>query len=172
MFFALCLYLFGISMLIRKIGSQISLCHDNCASAMRAVQTANKHSRDHPYAVYPNPAKYSQYCKIGCQFYYVDVPKNTTCKRVCDYYYRHEVTTGYSDAMEQAINECKDGCSIANLVCDAGYYCSGGEMRACPTGTYRPSIVNFSIWAFNSAEQCTKCPTGRYRPQKQGEYGI
>ena len=171
-FYVLCVWccLFKTTFpLMLEVAAQISLCHANCASPDRAVQTINKKSRDHPFGLLPNPSKYSQYCKIGCQFYYVDVPKNTTCKRVCEYYYRHDVTTGYSDSMEQAINECQDGCAIANLVCDEGYYCSGGEMRPCPVGTYRPSIQNFSIWAFDSAEQCLDCPSGRYRSQIKGE---
>lgn len=80
------------------------------------------------------------------------VPKNTTCKRLCDYFYRYEITTGYSDIAEEAKLECQNGncfdvanpfaihkynisylgCDIALQVCEPGYYCSVGEMLPCP----------------------------------------
>ena len=65
--------------------------------------------------------------------------------------------------IEEAKLECHDGCDIALLICDAGYYCATGEMLPCGPGTYRASVTGISIIALSLAHRCTNCPKGRYR---------
>ena len=62
------------------------------------------------------------FCKLGCQLFYAEVPKLTTCNRLCTYFYRYSITTNYSDIMEEAQLECKDGCDIALQICSPGLF--------------------------------------------------
>lgn len=126
-------------------------------------------TKPHPWKVAQFPSKNVGFCKLGCQLFYVEVPKNTTCKRLCNYFYRYKVTAGYSDIAEEAKLECQDGCDIALQVCDAGYYCNSGEMLPCGPGTYREPVTDVSVLALSVANQCTKCPYGRYRPASKGK---
>ncbi|RYY86821.1 hypothetical protein EON63_05105 [archaeon] len=51
------------------------------------------HTIPYPYyiQVAPFPSSTSGFCQLGCQIFYVNVPKNTTCKRLCGYFYRYYV---------------------------------------------------------------------------------
>eukprot|EP01031_Cornospumella_fuschlensis_P024188 gene24188-29257_t len=135
---------------------QLELCQANCQSPDRLTgPTRMTDTRPHPWKVAPFPASTSGFCQLGCQIFYVNVPKNTTCKRLCGYFYRYQITAEYSDLAEEARLECEDGCDIALQVCQAGYYCSTGVMLPCPPGT--------------EAEECTPCPYGRYRSTQKGK---
>jgi len=89
--------------------------------------------------------------------------KNTLrlCLERCDHTYQYDITVGYSDVAEVARLECWDGCQIANLRCQPGYYCYLGMMRACPVGTYRHNDISH-------VEDCFPCPKGRYRDREGG----
>eukprot|EP01039_Chlorochromonas_danica_P005534 gene5534-6093_t len=128
-----------------------------------------KHTRPHPWKIAPFPSGNEGFCKLGCQIFYVEVPKNTTCKRLCSYYYRYQITAQYSDLAEEARLECEDGCDIALQVCQAGYYCATGEMLPCPIGTYREAVSGVSIIDLEAAKECTPCPYGRYRSMTKGK---
>ena len=123
----------------------------------------------HPFsqAIFPT-TKYG-FCQMGCQFFFSEFPKNTTCKALCDYTYRYTVTAGYSDLAEEAMLECKDGCDIALQVCQPGFYCNYGEMLPCQAGRYRESIPDLSITSLNAATVCSECPPGRYRASERGK---
>ena len=126
-------------------------------------------ARDHPWKLSQYPVKQDAFCKLGCQLFFTEVPKNTTCMRLCDYFYRFDTVTGYSDLMKNARLECRDGCDIALQVCDAGYYCNEGEMKPCEIGTFREPIDDISIIELNKARVCDPCPAGRYRTLKKGK---
>ena len=107
----------------------LELCQLNCGSADRlSGPTRMPNTRSHPWKIAPFPAKTIAFCKLGCQLFFSELPKNTTCKRNCDYYYRFQGTDGYSDLAEEALLECRDGCQIGYEVCQAGFYCDKGEM--------------------------------------------
>jgi len=149
---------------------QIELCQSNCESSDRLVgPTKMLDTRSHPWKVAQFPSTNGGFCKLGCQLFYVEVPKNTTCKRLCNYFYRYKITSGYSDIAEEAKLECQDGCEIALQVCEAGYYCNQGEMLPCPPGKYREAVTDVSILALDKAHVCTDCPYGRYRPASKGK---
>ena len=126
-------------------------------------------TKPHPWKLANFPAKADGFCKIGCQFFFAERPNNATCKNSCDYQYRTETAVGYSDIIEEARLECRDGCDIAVQVCQAGYYCTEGSMIACPPGTYREAVKNISIIALDTAKQCLPCPAGRYRSLAKGK---
>lgn len=146
------------------------LCQSNCVSSERlSGPTRMQHTRDHPWKVAQYPTAQSSFCKLGCQLFFSELPKNTTCKNNCDYYYRYQITAGYSDVAEEAKLECKDGCEIALQVCQAGFYCNDGQMLACPAGKYREAVTDISIVELATASECTNCPRGRYRAQNKGK---
>lgn len=61
--------------------AQLGLCLQNCKDADRLTgPTRMTATRDHPWKVAPFPAKNSGFCELGCQLFYTEVPKNTTCK--------------------------------------------------------------------------------------------
>jgi len=71
-----------LNYIIIKINSQLELCQLNCISSDRLIgPTRMLHTRPHPFseAEYPTPTQ--GFCKLGCQLFYTEVPKNTTCKR-------------------------------------------------------------------------------------------
>ncbi len=105
----------------------LEICQANCISADRLVgPTKMRQTRDYPYDVAAFPSSSSAFCKLGCQMFFSEVPNNFTCKNSCEYAYRYQITTGYSDVANEAILECKDGCDIALLVCQQGFYCTSG----------------------------------------------
>lgn len=150
--------------------AQLELCQENCESSDRLVgATRMITTLDHPWATASFPSSNGGFCKLGCQIFYSEVPKNSTCKRLCGYFYRYKVTENYNDLAEEAKLECQDGCEIALQVCQAGYYCNSGIMLACPPGTYREPVKDISIIALKQATACTPCPYGRYRSTEKGK---
>lgn len=148
----------------------LTLCQANCDSGNRLTgPTRMTNTHDHPWKVAKFPTTTDSFCKLGCQLFFSEDPRNTTCKNICGYYYRIRVTTGYSDFVEEAKLECKDGCDIGLQVCQAGYYCTEGVMTECPPGTYREPIANISMKAIGTATACTPCPGGRYRSLNKGQ---
>lgn len=153
-----------------RTDAQLDLCQSNCASSDRLIgPTRMLNTKDHPWKTAAFPTKQQGFCALGCQLFYNEVPKNTTCKKLCNYFYRYKITVGYNDLAEQAKLECQDGCEIALQVCQAGYYCSQGVMLPCPPGTYREPVTDVSVLALEKAAECTKCPYGRYRPANKGK---
>lgn len=149
--------------------SQLTLCQSNCQTADRLTgSTRMPNTLDHPFATARFPSTNSGFCQLGCTIFYNEVPRNTTCKRLCGYFYRIKTTAGYSDLATEALLECQDGCDIGLQVCQAGYYCNHGEMLPCPAGTFREPVANVSIRALNEAKKCTPCPNGRYRSTIRG----
>lgn len=154
----------------RFIFAQLSLCQSNCASSDRLVgPTKMQDTRTHPWKVARFPSTNSGFCKLGCQIFYTEVPKNTTCKRLCGYFYRYKITDQYNDIAEEARLECEDGCDIALRICEAGYYCNTGVKLPCPGGTYREAVTDVSVLALEAAASCTNCPYGRYRSTEKGK---
>lgn len=90
------------------------------------------------------------------------MPTNVTCKTACDYSYRYKTTVEYSDLIEVGTYECFDGCDIALLTCQTGYYCIDGAMLPCPAGTFRGDQTDDSVSA------CVGCPLGRFRNRDKG----
>lgn len=164
------LLLLVISIFLRTSNGQLDSCQANCASADRLTgPTRMLETLPHPWSIADFPSQFDGFCKLGCQLFYTETPRNTTCKRLCDYFYRYEVTTGYSDIAEEARLECQDGCDIGLSVCQAGYFCNDGIMSPCPAGTYREAVTDLSIVALTKATQCTLCPFGRYRSTNKGK---
>jgi len=152
------------------VQAQVNTCQDNCKSSDRLVGPFRMvNTRPHPWSQAVFPTNKFGFCQMGCQFFFTEFPVISTCKRLCDYIYRYQTTVSYSDLAETAISECRDGCDIALLVCQAGFYCTNGEMIPCPPGRYRESIPNLSILELNSATICKECPPGRYRPASKGK---
>lgn len=153
-----------------RASGQLDLCQTNCQSSDRLTgATRMTDTLTHPWLVAEFPSKTVGFCKLGCQIFYTEVPKNTTCKRLCSYFYRYKVTNNYNDLIEEAKLECQNGCDIALQVCQAGYYCNTGIMLPCPPGTFRESVTDVSIRALKEATACTPCPYGRYRSTQKGK---
>lgn len=74
--------IFILNYSIIVVNSQLELCQLNCITSDRLVgPTRMSNTRPHPFseAEYPTPTQ--GFCKLGCQLFYTEVPKNTTCKR-------------------------------------------------------------------------------------------
>lgn len=141
----------------------IARCQENCVSPDRRVgPTPPPNTRPHPWSIAPFPTKFNGFCSLGCQLFFAEQPRNTSCKRSCDYSYRYKTTVEYSDLIEVGIYECFDGCDIALLTCQTGYYCNDGGMFPCPPGTFRENQTDASVSA------CVGCPNGRYRDRDKG----
>lgn len=148
----------------------LELCQANCVSSYRLTgPTRMAETKPHPWKVAQYPTSTSGFCKLGCQLFYAKHPQNETCYKACDKSYRYKISSGYSDIAEEARLECRDGCSIALQICQAGYFCSSGNMTVCPSGRYRESVTDISIVALQFAKECTECPFGRYRPIVKGK---
>lgn len=149
---------------------QVEICQENCADSNRLngplIMPA---TRSHPWKQAVFPTKLQGFCKMGCQLFFAEYPKNTTCKRMCDYYYRSRETVGYSDIVENAKLECNDGCDIAVQVCQPGFYCRGGQMTPCAPGKFRGQVKSLSIVDLEGALSCELCPPGRYRKSDRGK---
>ena len=165
------LLLLAIGLLLNagRVFAQVDICQDNCASSDRLTGPRRmENTLPHPWSQAVFPTRLTGFCKMGCQFFFSEFPVNTTCKMLCDYTYRYEVTVGYTDLAEQAMNECQDGCDIALQVCQPGYYCISGQMLPCQAGRYRDTIPDLSIASLNAATVCAECPPGRYRASERG----
>jgi len=159
----------GLKPFVGVVDASLEICQANCVSSDRLVgPTRMTGTREHPWKIAQFPSKFDSFCKLGCQYYFSEVPKNVSCKNTCEYVYRYGMTVAYSDVIQMSILECRDGCDIANLVCQKGFYCTGGEMLPCPAGTYNPEVADLSIVALEGAATCDKCPQGRYRSATKG----
>ena len=166
-FYVIC---FFVGSRFDMVGGQVLTCQNNCESADRLVGPFRMtNTRPHPWSQAVFPTDKFGFCKLGCQFFFTEFPVNTTCKRLCDFMYRYQTTVSYSDIAETAIQECRDGCDIGLLVCQAGFYCTQGQMIPCPPGRYREPIPNLAVVSLNLATECTECPPGRYRPASKGK---
>ena len=157
------------------------LCQMNCEAADRLVNsTRPTDTRPYPWAIAPYPTKNKQFCKLGCELFFTEVPNNVSCKANCDWYYRFDSTEEYSNLAVTAKLECYDGCDIAYTVCQSGYYCVDGSMLPCPIGTYREAVTkpllknssytwNLQQPALKSVRACIGCPTGKFRGLLQGK---
>lgn len=123
--YQLVLFVALLAIVAIKVNGSLAMCQDNCVSADRLTgPTKMDHTRPHPYKMAQYPTKLDFFCKLGCQLFFSERPNNNTCKVSCDFSYRSRVTTGYSDVIEEAILECRDGCDIGLQICQAGYYCT------------------------------------------------
>lgn len=172
---------------IRLIIAQLEACQENCGAPNRLIGPRHPSTRPHPWkaAVYPSASK--TFCKLGCQYWYYNAPNNVTCKASCGHEYRYKVTVGYSDLADEARRECEDGCDIALLLAQAGYYAGNGSMVPCPFGTFREAVHNISTipGPFNTTDeaihsssllqgvlQCVDCPYGTYRAATKGQNSL
>lgn len=164
----------------------VELCQGNCVAGTKRLvgPTQPTKTRPHPWKTAPFPTHFRGFCDLGCQFFFSENPQIINCSRACNYQYRYHVTVGYSDLAEVAINECVDGCGIALLVCQAGYYCTGGVMLPCPAGRFRgPNMTDVRnvtiegnatvpkrtvIETKDLVTTCIDCPVGRYRSRALG----
>lgn len=152
---------------IIDVSSTALRCQSNCEGTTNITRwvgpTKPANTRQHPWIPAEFPTKFSGFCKLGCQLFFSEDPYNVTCKRSCDYSYRYEVTVQYSDYIEISRLECRDGCDIGLLVCQTGYYCTGGKMLPCPPGRFRESDMGA-----DEVRSCIDCPIGRYRERDKG----
>ena len=148
----------------------VALCQNNCNnSTTRLVgPTRPTDTRPHPWIIAAFPARSPEFCKLGCQLFFTELPYTVSCKANCDWFYRFEGTEGYSNLAVEAKLECHDGCEIAYEVCEAGSYCTGNRLIPCPAGTYRGIIANISTSALNTVHSCLPCPYGTYRSRQLG----
>ncbi|CAN0218217.1 unnamed protein product, partial [Phaeothamnion confervicola] len=147
-------------------------CVLDCASNVTTGINANATQRmvgptepdfnaTYPYAKAPLPLRSPRFCQVGCAHFFGPAPVNTTCKGICDVTFMHNTSVGFNDWAEKARLECRDGCDIALLRCQAGYYCTNGSMLPCPAGTYRET-------SYGAVTACTPCPAGSYRAATLG----
>eukprot|EP01041_Mallomonas_annulata_P001184 gene1184-2306_t len=155
-------HLFFIS--VQRNSATIERCMANCASPDRLVgPTRPANTRPHPWKIATFPTPHQGFCHMGCELFFTFYPQNTSCKATCDHTYRYRVTVGYNDQAEEARLECHNGCDIALLVCQSGYYCTAGQMRPCPAGKYRGNDTGLAV------HQCIDCPYGRWRSRQKGK---
>ncbi|KAL3786986.1 hypothetical protein HJC23_005497 [Cyclotella cryptica] len=158
-------------------------------------------TRPYPYYVTStdDEQKYAvaEFCNLGCNYFFVssgagqeaDTENDTSstldrCIRQCDENFTYNITVGYSDLLEMARLECRDGCQMALKRCQPGYYCSqvsfdadahpdpytsilenqysGGTMIPCPAGTYREV-------SYDAVTECLPCPSNHYREDIKGK---
>jgi len=143
-------------------------------------------TRPYPYHKASTTEGYDfpRFCELGCTYFYVssgagmnpswpsDKSTLDRCMEQCDDTYRYNVTVGYNDLLETIRLECRDGCQIALIRCQPGYYClqaspapdkiySGGDMLPCPAGTYRDV-------AYEQVSECVPCPPNHFREGIKG----
>jgi len=120
------------------VESTVARCQANCAASDRLTgPTRMTNTRPHPYKITQFPTKNNAFCYLGCQYFFSDWPTYDSCVDQCKYAYRYLMTTGYSDVIQESINNCLDGCNIALQICQSGFYCNGGAMLPCVPGTFR-----------------------------------
>lgn len=156
-------------------------------------------TRPYPYHIATNDEdkySFSTFCELGCTYFFTTTSSNdqspggeegktaTTldgCLIRCDerYTYDSSYAPPYNDIAAMARLECRDGCLLALMRCQPGYYCSqisfddnvttttipgyeGGDMTPCPPGTYRDV-------SYNAIEECVPCPPNHYREDIKGK---
>lgn len=150
---------------LRQVKATVARCQSNCAASDRLTgPTKMPKTRPHPFAIAQFPTKNDAFCMLGCQYFFSDYPTKSSCVAQCEYYYRYQLSVGYSDIIEESLSNCRDGCDIALQTCQAGFYCENEAMLECPEGTFR----NDSMGTL-SVKECTKCPFGRYRSLTKGK---
>ena len=161
---------------------------DDLGNALRITKPYPHHfaSVDVEEGNYP----FAGFCSLGCKYFFVssgagDVDSTVStldqCLNQCDKNFSYNITV-YSDLMEVARLECRDGCQMALKRCQPGYYClqvsfdkvtdpisnipqkqyTGGEMIPCPAGTYRET-------SYDAITQCIECPPNYYREDIKGK---
>jgi hypothetical protein len=159
--FALYLYLAGLPLVL----CTVNRCQQNCAASDRLTgPTRMTDTRPHPYKIAQFPTKNNAFCYLGCQYFFSDWPTYDSCCDQCRYAYRYLMTTGYSDVIQESINNCLDGCSIALQTCQSGFFCNSGAMLPCLPGTFRNDSIGVP-----AVLECTPCPYGRYRTLAKGK---
>lgn len=144
-----------------SLGSQ-ERCERECGKPVRIVgPTPPNGTRGHPYTEAEFPTVYAAFCRVGCSYFFQTTKRLNLCRDSCDRTYDYAVSVGYSDAMEVARYECRDGCAIGVQYCQQGYYCINGEMNPCAAGSYRTDSTDL-------VEECILCPAGRYAERDRG----
>lgn len=175
-------------------------CHDDCRAVPRIVGPTRpsdeidalgnpipRPTRSYPYHVaLAEEYDFPRFCELGCTYFFVSsgasMPRSRwhddkstleICMDQCDETFTYNVTVGYNDVLETARYECRDGCQIGLVRCQAGYYCvqaspsetkshSGGDMLPCPAGTFRGV-------AYDKVEECVSCPENHFREDVKGK---
>ena len=141
----------------------VDLCKFNCNSTLRLVgPTQPQHTRPHPWIKAPPKAKSPEFCRLGCQLFFTELPWTVECKNNCAWFYRFSGTDEYSDLAVKAQLECSDGCEIGYKVCQKGFYCSMERLIPCSAGHFRGAYGN------ETSSICKKCPYGTYRATTLG----
>ena len=147
------------------------------------------------------PSPFSEFCNVGCRFFHASETEPTLlsdCLDSCNIFYFYNVSVGYSDPMEVARLECRDGCQYALQRCQAGHYCT--QVRVISANTTRADSAdstkvkrdndndndnnNGLIYtggvmrqcpagtyrddSYEAVESCIPCPRGRYRERPRG----
>ena len=113
------------------IDAGVEGCQINCGAFDRLQgPTRMTNTKPHPWNVASYPTKNHGFCNLGCQYFFSEHPEISKCKAECMAAYRYRVVTGYSDAAEEAIENCQDGCDIAFQVCQEGFFCKSGDTQA------------------------------------------
>ena len=201
--------------------STVITCMEDCASENRtatrpwqAVDALGNNlnlTRPHPYyqaahdAEYGDgllksghgqgPSPFSEFCNVGCRLFHASDAEPTflsDCLEACDSTYFYNISVGYSDPMEVARLECRDGCQYALKRCEAGHYCT--QVRVVPANTtstraggtsnssrdvhenddYTGGVMRqcpagtYRDVSYGAVESCTPCPRGRYRERTRG----
>ena len=121
------IYVFMLLGLVNCIDSGVDGCQVNCEAFDRLQgPTRMLQTRPHPWSVANYPTRQPGFCKLGCQYFFSEFPELAKCKAECKSIYRYRVSAGYSDAAEEAILNCEDGCDIAIQVCQSGFFCKNG----------------------------------------------
>jgi len=173
-------------------------CHDDCRAVPSRLVGPTRPSDEmdalgnpiqRPTRSYPHHVAsteeydFPRFCEMGCTLFFISSagvprslwPRSTLdrCMDQCDDTYRYNVTVGYSDVLEMARLECRDGCQMALLRCQPGYFClqaspdktksyAGGDMLPCPAGTYRGL-------AYDQVSECVSCPPNHWREDVKGK---
>uniref|UniRef100_A0A7S1FSZ0 Tyrosine-protein kinase ephrin type A/B receptor-like domain-containing protein n=1 Tax=Corethron hystrix TaxID=216773 RepID=A0A7S1FSZ0_9STRA len=131
------------------------------------------------------PDQYFRACQLGCTLFFSlrENPKQlSSCLSLCDDKYAYNITVSYNDLMELVRLECRDGCHMALMRCQPGYFClqpsttldddgkhhlsstslpNGGSMHECLPGSYRDV-------SYHAVDTCVPCPPGRFREETRG----
>lgn len=151
---------FGVNYTVSRT---INVTYETQPGEYRPVKvTRPPNTQPYPFAIAPEPNTYPDFCQQGCVYWFSDSPNLPDCYSRCDHQYRFisaNSDVNYSDWAEVARWECRDGCDIAYLRCQPGYYCTDDQMIICPVGRYRD-------FEYNNVAECNLCPTGRYRDRE------